>query len=334
MLALLIMLVLPVASLDVREGLVRVKIDDLTGRITLYRLGLAGGSRYEALVFDTDSRTSSLSVSIDGRIVKLGDTQEYRMRVRRIPSGAEVEYSSPIASVTQKVEFLRSSESRLYDVFKISYVLKNTSGRDFRIALRQIWDTRLGEKGGVHFVTDSIAKLEEEMTFSGETMARYIITPGEFASLALLLEGFSRPEVVTLANWKRLSDSTWAYGTLMRGFSLAPHSLNDSAIGLYWNDTIIKAGDSAIRTNYFLTGGAGLDFIRQLSEKNPEIAGESLPKQPQIEPENTYSLDMEALRVLLQDLDFAIENIETMSEQELTKILEKIKEFELQGESQ
>jgi hypothetical protein len=332
---LLTILVCPALSLDVREGLIRVRIDDLTGRIALYRLGMLSGSRYEALVFDMDPRTSSLSISIDGRRVKLGDSQEYRAKVRRVNKGAEVEFSSPVASVIQRVEFVRSSESRLHDTFKISYIVRNISARDFRFALRQIWDTRLGEKSGVHFATDSVLKFDEERTFSGDLMVPYVVTPGESASMALLLEGFARPDVVTLANWKRLSDATWAYGTLMKGFSLAPYSLNDSAMGLYWNDVIVKAGNSVTFVSYFLTGGEGKDFLRLLKEKRVQIIGESTPIQPAVNaPVIRTPLNLEALRTLLKDLDFAIENIDTISEEEINRIIDQLNEFEAQGETE
>ncbi|HEY9054691.1 MAG TPA: hypothetical protein VIO60_07720, partial [Rectinemataceae bacterium] len=132
-----------ISALDLREGLVRIKVDDLNGRVALYRLTTVKGSVYESLLFDTDARTSALALSVDGRRIKLGETTEYKISVRRSGNGVAIEYASPIFSLIQKVEFARSTASRVFDGFKVSYEAKNLASRDMKIALRQIWDTRL-----------------------------------------------------------------------------------------------------------------------------------------------------------------------------------------------
>lgn len=331
------LIVTALCALDVRDGLVRVRIDELNGRVTLYRLVAVKGTQYEPLVFDTDARTSSLVAAIDGRVLKLGDTQEYRIAARKIANGAEVEFASQVATVTQRIIFIRSSDSRIFNGFKIVYEVRNLSARDAKVRLRQIWDTIQGEKSAVHFSTDAVARVEEEMIIGRDGAPLYVASPGENASLMLLLKDIDRPDRVVLANWKRLADATWSYDTLMKGFSLPPYSVNDSALGLYWDDFIVKAGSSKSVACYFLTGGAGLDFTRQVAKNGYAIAGEAAvapptAPTPQIlapadvgaEARQKLLLDIEALRKLLGSLDAAIQGADSVTEEQLQGLIAEL----------
>jgi len=331
------LIVAALCALDVRGGLVRVKIDEINGRVTLYRLAAVKGTQYEPLVFDTDARTSSLVAALDGRILKLGDTQEYRIAVRKIANGAEVEFASQVAAVTQRIVFIRSADSRIFNGFRITYEVKNLTARDAKARLRQIWDTTQGEKASVHFSTDTIARVEEEMIIARGEAPLYIASPGENASLMLLLKDVDGPDRVVLANWKRLADSTWFYDTLMKGFSMPPYSVNDSAMALYWDDFIVKAGSSKSVSCYFLTGGAGLEFTRQVTKNGYAIVGEAAvaPPAAQVQPAQAPAaaseearqkllLDIEALRKLLGNLDTAIQTVDAVTEEQLQALLAEL----------
>lgn len=338
------LIVSALCALDVRDGLVRVKIDELNGRVTLYRLTAVKGSQYEPLVFDTDARTSSLVAAIDGRILKLGDTQEYRIATRKITNGAEVEFASQVAIITQRVIFIRSSDSRIFNGFKIVYEVKNLSARDAKVRLRQIWDTVQGEKSSIHFSTDTIARVEEEMIITREGAPYYVASPGDNATLMLLLKDVDRPDRVVLANWKRLADSTWFYDTLMKGFSLPPYSVNDSALGLYWDDFIVKSGSSKSVACYFLTGGSGLEFAKQILDNGYTIVGEiavappaavapSSPSGSSAEAREKLLLDIEALRKLLTNLDTAIQSVDSVTEEQLQGLLAELQAVQPPPES-
>jgi len=314
-----------VFSFDVKDGLMRIRVEELNGRVTLYRLITVTGSQYEALIFDTDARTSSLTISVDGRRIKLGDTQEYKIGTRRIEHGAEIVYTSPAIVVVQRIEFVRSTDSRVYNGFHVSYEVRNVLQRDSKISLRQIWDTRLGEKSGVHFSTGAVPRIEEEMTFTAEKMPPFIVTPGESVSFALLLEGVMRPDAVTLANWKRLSDSAWEYATPMRGFSQAPYSMNDSALGLFWNDTIVKAGASVTFHSYFLSGGSGVEFTRTLKDSGFQIAGQI--EAPTPVRKELPLLEIDDILLLLQSLDSAIYSIDAVTDREIEDILLRLQDL-------
>lgn len=331
------------SAMDIREGTVRVKADPITGRIILYGLDMKSNARYEALIFDTDARTSFLTVSIDGRHARLGEDQEFRPTVRRIDRGLEVEYRSSLYTIAQRVEFIRSSGSRISDGFKISYILKNSSARDSKMGLKQILDTRLGEKSGVHFISDLFDKSDEERIFGPSDFPRFIATPGETSTLALLLQDIPRPDSVVLANWKRMADASWAYASPMRGYSLMPYSVNDSALGLYWNDRIVKAGSQVVLECYLIHGAGGVEFLRKLKEGQvkaeglpapaPSPAQKSSPEQP-IEAKADFSLRIEEIKRLLESLDSAISGIQSITDEDvdaLKTILGELEALSAQG---
>jgi hypothetical protein len=336
--AILVLLLLAasvLSALDVRDGLVRVVVDDTNGRSILYRLTTVKETRYEALTFDDDARTSFLAVSLDGRKIKLGESQEFKINVKRLSNGASIEYSSPVISLIQRIEFVRSTDSQIYNGFKISYEAKNLAQRDAKLALRQIWDTRLGEKSGVHFISNTASRFDTEQVFQGDTMIPFLVSPGDTASLGLLLDQVARPDIVIIANWKRLSDSVWMYDTPMRGFSLAPYSINDSALGLYWNEIILKGGTSALFTSYFLTGGEGLEFVKLMK------AGVSIANEPTVAPKASTAsakdklvLDIEALKKLLASIDAAIGTVDSVKDEEVQAILDQVSTFESAAEPQ
>ena len=280
-----------ISALDVRGGLVRVVVDETTGCALLYRLSPAQGSLYDSLLFDSDARTSFLTISLDGRKIRLSESQEFRMSIRRLADGANIEFSSPVLQLVQRIEFVKSTDSAIFDGFRITCEVRNLSKRDSKFALRQIWDTSLGEKSGVHFIANGISHFDAEMIFQGETMVPFLISPGNRSSLGLILDQTSRPDTVVVANWKRLSDSLWFYDMPTRGFSHPPYSIHDSAIGLYWNEILLKSGASRSFTHYLLTGGEGQEFAKSLRSGLSIEGGE--PANPAATPspahENTLS---------------------------------------------
>lgn len=318
--------VLSLSALDIRDGLVRIRIDDMNGRVLLYRLTNVSGSQYEPIFFDSDPRTSTLMVSIDGRKARLGDSSEYKFNIRRTTTGAEVEYSSVIATITEKISFIKSLDSRVSNGFKIEYVIKNLSSREYKVMLRRIWDTRLGESKGRHFSSNLSDKIEEEQAFTEESPESFIMTPGESASMAVLLAKVQKPDTVIIGNWKRLSDAAWMYSTYMKGFSMAPYSLNDSAIGFFWDERILPPGATVVFSSYMLTGGPWTEFRDALISGGYGV-NEDLPAEQQtstVIARKNPEIDIEAIRQLLAVIDSAIDNIDVISESDITILMNQV----------
>ncbi len=324
------------AALDVRDGLVRVTTDDLTLRPMLYRLtNIAGKSKYEPLWFNGDPRTSFIVISVDNRIYRMGSSQEYQTTQRRIQNGVEIEYKSLTNRVTQRIMLAALAGSRVANGFIIQLEVENYTSRDMKIMLKQVCDTSVGESSGNHIALASNPRVTDEMVLSADSGEPYIVSPGQHASIALLFDAAPRPDSVVIANWKRLSDSKFFYDSeLMRGFTLSPYSVNDSALGLYWNERVVPAKGSMKVESRWLSGGPGDEFIQWLAEnyppKNSDESGQTTASSEMVSTGgvSNFLLDAEAIRTLVARIDSAIENIDSLSDEELQSILSELDEIE------
>jgi len=346
-LAMVVLLVETGTALDIRDGLVRIATDDLTLRPMLYRLvNIAGKSKYEPLWFNGDPRTSFITISVDNRIYRMGSSQEYQTTQRRIQNGVEIEYRSVTNRVTQRIMLAALAGSRVANGFIIELEVENYTSRDMKIMLKEVCDTSLGESLGNHIALASNPKVTDEMLLNADSKEPYIVSPGEDASIALLFDAAPRPDSVVIANWKRLSDSKFFYDSdLMRGFTLSPYSVNDSALGLYWNERIVPAKGVMKVESRWLSGGPGSEFISWLAQNYPpkntaeaeaaaaaaaaeaEAASASQENAPAVDAAS-FSLDVEAIRALVSRIDSAIANIDSVTDGDLQSILSELGELE------
>ena len=149
-------------ALEAREGLVKLVVDESTARISVYRLVDVAKDRYEPLIFDSDPRTSFATLSVDGRLYKLGDAAEFRPTTKRTDTGAQIEFRSASFVVRQILDFARSDGSALADGLRVSFEIENISEGEASLGLRYLLDTWLGEKSGIHFETDKRPRISQE----------------------------------------------------------------------------------------------------------------------------------------------------------------------------
>ena len=116
-------------ALEAREGLVKLVVDESTARISVYRLVDVTKDRYEPLLFDSDPRTSFATLSVDGRLYKLGDAAEFRPTTKRTDTGAQIEFRSASVVVRQILDFARSDGSALADGLRVSFEDREHLGR-------------------------------------------------------------------------------------------------------------------------------------------------------------------------------------------------------------
>ncbi len=328
-----------VSAIDIKDGVVRIATDDLTLRPMLYRLvNVAGKSKYEPLWYDGDPRTSFIVIDIDGRIYRMGASQEYQTTQRRISNGIEIEYKSITTRVTQRIICTALAGSRVANGFTIELQVDNFTSRDMKVKLKEVCDTWLGEKLGNHFALKSNPNVIDEMSIDANSNEPYIVSPGQNASIALLLNTALGPDSIVIANWKRLSDSQFAYDSeLMRGFTLAPYSTNDSALGLYWDERIVPAKGTVSVESTWLTGGPGNEFVAWLAQNyTPPPAADttatqgSSTDQTAAPPGQSSSLptssafDVSDIEAVLRKIDSALQNIDTLSEADMEAILSEL----------
>jgi len=330
------------SALDIKAGLVRVTSDDQTLFPVLYRLvSFSGKTKYEPLWSNEDPRTSFIALNVDGRIYRVGSSQEYKTSQRKIENGIEIEYRSITNRVTQRITMVALADSRVINGFTIAIEIENYTSRDMKIMIKQVCDTWLGEKSGNHFMLKSNPKLMEEIELDKSMSEPYIVSPGQDASIALLLDVPERPDSVIVANWKRLSDSKFFYDSdLMKGFTLAPYSVNDSALGLFWNERIVPAKRTMSVESQWLTGAAGDEFLRWLSDdysslKSREDQAQGFEvNESQItdSKQPAQSVDVRDIQSLYERIDSALQNIDTVTEEEIQAIVDEVTTLEKRTE--
>jgi len=235
----------PAPALEAREGLVKIVVNETSGRFAIYRLVDVAKGKYEPFLFDQDVRTSFATLSLDGRQAKLGDASDFRLVASRTDTGALLEFRSSSCVVHESIDFAKSEGAALADGVRVGFELENVSERDSTIGLRFIADTFLAEKSGIHFATDKAPRVAAETAITPDSGVSWISTPGERATLMIQLSGAAtdRPDRVMLANWKRLSDATWSIdANPQRNFTLVPYSINDSAVALFWEPITVPRG--------------------------------------------------------------------------------------------
>ncbi len=232
------------SALEIKEGRMRVVIDDRSGRMAFYYLSDMTRNQYVPLLYDQESRTSYPTLVLDQRTYKLGESGDFRIAVSRQAGGALIEYRSAFCVVRQHISFVSSTTSSLADGVSMRFDIENVSEKDYSAGLRYLLDTWLGEKSGRHFTSPASGAMQGESLFSGEFPERWALSVGDNATASILLDSPStRPDRVLFANWKRINDAPWFFDVnTTRGFTLLPYSINDSALALYYDPAPLRRG--------------------------------------------------------------------------------------------
>jgi hypothetical protein len=321
-------------ALEAKEGLVKIVVNETTARISVYRLTDIAKARYEPLIFDQDPRTSFVTLSADGRQSKLGDAADFRVATARTDTGIRIEFRSSSCVVRQLLDFAKSEGASLADGLRVTFEIENISERDMSLGLRYLIDTWLGEKSGAHFALASKPRVAEETAITPSSEDAWVSSPGDKASFMVQFAGpgVDRPDKVILANWKRISDSSWDFDVnALRNFTLVPYSINDSAIALFWNPVSVARGGS--RRIAFAMGSFNEKGYPTTSgaKTSTEQIFESTVLESSSAPNalTSMSADLVAARDLISRIDRAIAAGGAISDDELTawrKILDRLEE--------
>jgi len=320
-------------ALELREGLVKIVVDESIARFSLYRLVDVAKDRYEPLYFDQDVRTSAVTLSFDGRQYKLGDSADFRQTFARIDGGLAITFQSAFAKVTESLLFARSAESSLADGLRVTITVENVSQRDASIGIRWLVDTSLAEKSGIHFRTPGKERLAAETLFEGTSFEDWVSTPGEVANFMVQFvgQGLDRPDRVHFANWKRLNDAPWAIdASSARNFTLLPYSVNDSALAMYWQPrTVIRGGTLSLTTALGSFSEKGYPPATADSGTSALFSKTVLADKTGGDVQSLVAADLLSVRDLLSRIDLALSGTAAASPDEIAswkKILDLLEE--------
>lgn len=262
-------------GLDIKDGRIKLTVDEKSGRFSLYYLSDVTKSLYVPLLYAEESRTTYATLSFDQKTYKLGEASEFRVGVSKEASGGvRIEYRSSFCVIKQVFTFVTSPGSSMTDGVSLEYSIENVSQRDTPIGLRILFDTWLGEKIQTHFTTQSAGPLSGEVALIGDFMDSWIRSSEtvaekkETVSLQLQLSSpATKPDRVVAANWKRLSDAAWSFDTnASRNFTLLPYSINDSAVALYFEPIVIRPGSTRKVSTILSQANEGYPEVSSLTD--------------------------------------------------------------------
>ncbi len=226
-------------ALDVSDGRGRLALRETTGRFMLSAQNASGA--YVPLLATQDPRTSVLSVVYGNKIYRMGESSEFKQVVEKVSGGARFVWRSAFLQVTETFTLIPAGDSGVSSGVRIDVSLRNLSEQDITAGVRYLFDTYLGEPGNNHFKTSALGQVNRELTLTPADKTAWWMSPlandkNQFGLQVMMAgPGITVPDRVVFANWKRLSDSSWAYDTsAARNFSLLPYSVNDSAVAQYY----------------------------------------------------------------------------------------------------
>ena len=321
----------PVGALEVTNGLVKLTLHEGIGRFSLAALAQASGGIFTPLLVAQDPRSSMVCLLVSDRVIRLGESSEFLETVEKTGTGARFSWASRQLVVTETFSFIGTPDSDLASGVRIDLKVENVSDRDLTVGVRYLFDTWLGETSSEHFRTDTVAGLTRELTVTKDQRPAYWISPladspeGFGFQCMLSGEGVTPPDRVVFANWKRLSDSAWSYTTsAARTFSQAPYSMNDSAVGQYYDSRPLPRGGSVeVTLALGRASPSGLTLQKAITQlaaapaatapAEPAVeatpAVESAPPaapaatEPVLDPVTQARVDLVSLNELLRDID-------------------------------
>lgn len=310
-------------AMEVREGRLKLVIQDASGRFSLYYLTDIQKDRYEPLFVDKDPRTSFTSLLIDDRSHRLGDSTSFRVKTERTEGGARIVFDSATLVATQTFSFARLSGAALADALRIDFTLVNKSDRELNVGLRFVLDTNLAEKKPSHFRTDKKEIASETLLETKTDSDSWWTTDDEKVGLmgSISVQGFKAPDSIYFANWKRQNDTPWkTQPSPGRNFNLLPYSIGDSALSYYFENEPLARG--AERKNTLFLGAANPKGFEGIGD----VASDSLSKivQTSVEaagaPDLALQTDLITVRDLLARIDILLKSPTGASDEEIAAL--------------
>ena len=229
------------------DGRIRLVIHEKTGRFSLYYMADIAREEYLPFFFDEDPRTSFISLMINNRSYRMGDSTFFRTRLGGTAQNPALIFESTTLTLTQEFSFIRTGASAQTNGVRITFTIANRSGQSIESGLRFLIDTHLSEESLPHFITD-IQEISGETLIDNTNLDRYWASENPRLALMGSIGGeqLSRPDYILFANWKRLNDVPWKPSSIVpgRNFNLQPYSMNDSSVCYYYEPITIPQGGS------------------------------------------------------------------------------------------
>jgi hypothetical protein len=240
------------------DGYLRLILNERTGSFLLYYLADSKTSHYEPLFNANEPLASFLSINIDGKVYRLSNNRQFRAKIDRVNGDPAIVFESQFTRVTQIFTPVKTSSSDAINGVMISIKVHNISPVKSAIGVRMLLDTHLGEgRRRVPFLTNTHV-VTSETYIEGNSKEVFWISRGSkislMGSIVNPVDGLGKgPELVHIANWKRLNDAQWKLTYSQgRSFNNLPYSVGDSAVCYYFGPEILDR-DKILTFSVFLS---------------------------------------------------------------------------------
>jgi hypothetical protein len=320
-------------SLETVNGRVKLILHEGIGRFSLYYQTKLSGSKYLPLFVDQDPRTSTIKLVINNKIIKLGESSEFKESAELTASGARFIWESSRIKIIMDFAFIASKTAALSDGVQITISLENISDQSLEAGVSFLLDTYLGEEKSPHFTTDSERQINREATISLKESVDYWLSPWaqDPANIGLQCpinqEGITRPDKIVFANWKRLNDVSWSYETSdSRNFNLLPYSINDSAVCHYYEPARLKPG--TIREIVIVLGNysaSGYSIFSDRDKKLDNLLKEAVAPTSgdTVDPLIAIKEDLSTVNNLISEINRMLADVSEVTAEEI-RVLEEI----------
>ena len=279
-----------VFGLTVERGELRLILDENSSRFTLEFN--TNGDTWEPLFYADDPRSSALDILDGNRVIRIGDTGSFQQVAEETEGGARYVWTNDRLEIVQDFTFIRGVLSVAYDAVQMTVTVTNVGEAETTVAVRLLIDTMLGESDNVHFTTATQERITREYGWDIATPDAWVVSPSPDLSYGFQMmlrdDAITPIESAAVANWKRLSDSTWNYEVnTTRNFNRLPYSINDSALLLVYPPSVIENGQSYTVVAQFGNVSPGGYLSPEASAERPTQPPVLTPVSPTAEEEST-----------------------------------------------
>jgi hypothetical protein len=268
---------------DFGNGNIRLSLNPGTGRFSLYYLTGFSPVRFEPLFAYQDPRTTLLTAYYNEKAYKLGENNNFEISLYNNALSPGLIFESSFLRVTERFEFIKTGGASSTNGVKITFLVENIGNRRADVGIRFLLDTHLGEgRSGAPLSTD-LKALNSETAFESTSPDKWWISKNDHLSLmgALGPAAVEKPDLVHVANWKRLNDSPWKFRySPGRNFSYSSNT-GDSAIAYYFDPRRVPAGES-FSVSLLLAANDSSGFVvynTVNSIESPDIGNSPAPVQ-------------------------------------------------------
>jgi len=273
---------------EIADGFVRLVLFEDTGSFSLSYVPNASPAVYKPLFVSSSPKSSYLTLSVDGKIYRLGSSKAFSSKIERYEGDPALVFKSKTLTVTQVFSPVKTPNSPNANGVKISITVENDGISESLIGLRFLLDTELGEKKGNNPFVSNSYNITSELLLDKNAEEKYWISQNNLVSLmgsimSPVNTDAITPDYVHFANWKRLNEAPWKLRPFEgRSFSFPPYSVNDSAVCYFYEPESLSTGNSRTYTIFLTTEDTAWYFDKEFEQAKLYIVSNPFTKTVRI----------------------------------------------------